>query len=49
MVNSKNRMPIGVRSTTNWHPIGHHSRLSGSNRGEGVSNLTSTAILHVSS
>ena len=24
------RRPIGVRLATNWHPIGHHSRLSGS-------------------
>ena len=30
MVNSKNRMPIGVRLATNWHPIGHDSQLTGS-------------------
>ena len=27
-------MPIGVRLAPNWHPIGHDTRLSGSN-GEG--------------
>ena len=32
-----NWLPIGYQLAPNWHPIGHDSRLSGSNRGEGIS------------
>ena len=39
-----NWVSIDYQLATNCHPIDHHSRLSGSNRGEGLSNLSSTAV-----
>jgi len=38
MVGVENWEPVGCQLATNWHPFGYDSQLSGSNRGEGISN-----------